>query len=235
MTKEEFKDIRMQYGFTQEEFGEVLGLSKSGVSNIENGTRAINKKHIRLIEYFMTMNKPDYKVTLGNNIKAARKAKKMTQPQLAALIDKHESSIRKYEKGLTDIPNEVIQKIAEVLDTTPGELLGIIKNEKVEDVTINKILVGRNIKLARKKRHLKQKELAEIIGYTESSISKYEQGLTEIPNSVIELIAKALQVSPLQLLGFETFPIIEEKEEPVDLTKISTKELLNEIERRCKA
>lgn len=68
---------------------------------------------------------------------------------------------------------------------------------------MDKALVGRNIKQARKKRHLKQKELAEIIGYTESSISKYEQGLTEIPNSVIELIAKALQVSPLQLLGSE--------------------------------
>lgn len=68
---------------------------------------------------------------------------------------------------------------------------------------MNKALVGRNIKQARKKRHLKQKELAELIGYTESSISKYEQGLIEIPNSVIEMIAKVLQVSPLQLLGSE--------------------------------
>ncbi len=68
---------------------------------------------------------------------------------------------------------------------------------------MDKALVGRNIKQARKKRHLKQKELAEMIGYTESSISKYEQGLIEIPNTVIEMIATALHVSPLQLLGSE--------------------------------
>ena len=60
-----------------------------------------------------------------------------------------------------------------------------------------------NIKKARKKKKLKQKELAEMIGYTESSISKYEQGLIQIPNTVIELLAKALDVSPIDLLGVD--------------------------------
>lgn len=48
---------------------------------------------------------------------------------------------------------------------------------------------------------MKQKELAELIGYTESSISKYEQGLVDIPNTVIGLIARALDVTPVDLLG----------------------------------
>ncbi len=67
----------------------------------------------------------DFRKVVARNIKAARKAKKLTQPQLAELIGRHESSIRKYEKGLTDVPNEVIQKIAEVLDTKPGDLLAV--------------------------------------------------------------------------------------------------------------
>ena len=58
-----------------------------------------------------------------------------------------------------------------------------------------------NIKQARKKKKMKQKELADLIGYTESSISKYEQGLVDIPNTVIGLIARALEVSPVELLG----------------------------------
>lgn len=58
-----------------------------------------------------------------------------------------------------------------------------------------------NIKKARKQKKLKQKELAEQIGYTESSISKYEQGLIQIPNTIINEIARVLDVSPLQLLG----------------------------------
>ena len=51
------------------------------------------------------------------------------------------------------------------------------------------------------------KDLAEMIGYTESSISKYEQGLIQIPNTVIELISKALEVSPLEILGAEQWEL----------------------------
>lgn len=67
--------------------------------------------------------------------------------------------------------------------------------------SLNKSVVGMNIKQARKKKKMKQKELANLIGYTESSISKYEQGLVDIPNTVIGLIARALDVSPVELLG----------------------------------
>ncbi len=66
---------------------------------------------------------------------------------------------------------------------------------------MDKSIVGMNIKQARKMKKMKQKELAELIGYTESSISKYEQGLIDIPNTVIGLIARALDVSPVDLLG----------------------------------
>lgn len=64
--------------------------------------------------------------------------------------------------------------------------------------------VGMNIKQARKKKGLKQKELAELIGFSESSISKYEQGLIQIPNTVLERIAKVLDVPLFELLPWET-------------------------------
>ena len=66
---------------------------------------------------------------------------------------------------------------------------------------MNRSIVGMNIKQARKKKHMTQKELAKRIGYTESSISKYEQGLVDIPNAVIGLIARELEVQPVDLLG----------------------------------
>ena len=59
--------------------------------------------------------------------------------------------------------------------------------------------VGMNIKKARKNKGLKQKELANLIGFSESSISKYEQGLISIPIGVLEQIAKALDVSTFDL------------------------------------
>jgi transcriptional regulator with XRE-family HTH domain len=55
-------------------------------------------------------------VEIGERIKHYRQAKKITQKQLASMIGKTESSIRKYEKGLVEIPISVIENIAFSLD-----------------------------------------------------------------------------------------------------------------------
>lgn len=55
----------------------------------------------------------NYKV-LAENIKLFRKGK-MTQAELGRKINRSESSIRKYESGLIEIPNSVIESIATAL------------------------------------------------------------------------------------------------------------------------
>ena len=62
--------------------------------------------------------------------------------------------------------------------------------------------IGRNIKRFRKGR-MTQAELAERIGKSPSSVKKYELGLVEIPNSVIEEIAAALGIMPNDLYGYD--------------------------------
>lgn len=59
-------------------------------------------------------------------------------------------------------------------------------------------IIAENIKLFRKGK-MTQAELGRKIGRSESSIRKYESGLVEIPNSVIEQIAKALGVNSIDL------------------------------------
>lgn len=61
--------------------------------------------------------------------------------------------------------------------------------------------VGLKIKEYRKKKKLTQKELAELINRTESSIRKYEKGLIEIPNSILEKIAQALEINITDLIN----------------------------------
>ena len=63
---------------------------------------------------------------LGENIKKARKEKKMTQKELAEKIHRTESSIRKYEKGIIQIPNDIIEKIAIALNISPLDLVGTL-------------------------------------------------------------------------------------------------------------
>jgi transcriptional regulator with XRE-family HTH domain len=61
---------------------------------------------------------------IGTKIKEHRKRKKLTQRELANLIDKAEISVRKYENGTIQVPNDVLQQIAKVLDTTIIDLMG---------------------------------------------------------------------------------------------------------------
>ena len=48
--KKRIKKLRQELEMTQEEFGEVLGITKSGVSAIESGKRNVTDRHIMLLE-----------------------------------------------------------------------------------------------------------------------------------------------------------------------------------------
>lgn len=44
-----FRLLRMKCNKSQEEFGKILGLSRSGVSEIESGRREVNERHIIML------------------------------------------------------------------------------------------------------------------------------------------------------------------------------------------
>ena len=63
--------------------------------------------------------------TVGNNILNRRKSMGMTQEELAKKMGyKSKSTINKIELGINDIPQSKITKFAEVLGTTPAQLMG---------------------------------------------------------------------------------------------------------------
>lgn len=66
------------------------------------------------------------------------------------------------------------------------------------------IAIGANIKKYRQLRNITQKQLAALIGKTESSVQKYEAGTTEIPRSVLEKIANVLGLQFFDLLAGES-------------------------------
>lgn len=77
------------------------------------------------------------------------------------------------------------------------------------------IVIGKNIKKYRKLRGLTQRQLANKIGYSQSStIAKIEKASINISNVKVEEIAKALNVSLSDLL--------EEKELPKDSYYVDT-------------
>lgn len=64
--------------------------------------------------------------------------------------------------------------------------------------------IGNRIKAARKSVDLTVEEMANSIGITKGTLSKYENGLiSNIPSDKIELIAKITNTTPAYLMGWE--------------------------------
>ena len=75
--------------------------------------------------------------TVGNNILNRRKSMGMTQEELAKKMGyKSKSTINKIELGINDIPQSKISKFAEVLGTTPAQLMGW---EEEKNVSTNEL------------------------------------------------------------------------------------------------
>ncbi len=61
---------------------------------------------------------------VGENLKAARKAKGLTQSELAARLNKYQPDYSEYETGRIELDYEKIIALCEILDITPNELFG---------------------------------------------------------------------------------------------------------------
>ncbi len=61
---------------------------------------------------------------IGQRIKELRKAKGLNQTELAQLLDKSLRTVQKYETGEIEVSIAVVNKLADVLETTPTYILG---------------------------------------------------------------------------------------------------------------
>ena len=77
---------------------------------------------------------------LNENIKALRKNKGLTQDELANRLNVVRQTISKWEKGLSVPDAEMLQKIAEVLESDVSQLLGAsIKQIENEDAIVEQL------------------------------------------------------------------------------------------------
>ena len=88
---------------------------------------------------------------LNENMKALRKNKGLTQEELANRLNVVRQTVSKWEKGLSVPDAEMLQKIADVLESDVSQLLGapINQNENIDVIAeqlsrINEQLVVKN-------------------------------------------------------------------------------------------
>ena len=78
-------------------------------------------------------------MNLGEKIKQRRREKNLSQEKLGELLNVHENTIRKWEKGISSPSAEELQRLANELETTTTDLYNenysFIKNSAYQDKT----------------------------------------------------------------------------------------------------
>lgn len=64
-----------------------------------------------------------YKYETPNRLKELREEEERTQGEIAKAINIHQTTLSKYEKGTTDIPTEVLCKLADYYNTSIDYIL----------------------------------------------------------------------------------------------------------------
>ena len=132
---DKIKRLRTAKGIKQKEMAEdILGIPRSTYSNYENDNRVPDNDSLELIaeKLGLTVNElisgendsnSQKKQSLGERIKKLRKAKGLTQSDLAENINKSLRMVQKYEANDVAPGLDVIDNIAEALEINRLELL----------------------------------------------------------------------------------------------------------------
>ena len=95
--------------------------------------------------------------------------------------------------------------------------------------------VGERIQARRRQLGMTAEELADKIGKTRTTVSRYETGYIEkLPSSVLVPIAKALRTTPAYLMGWEEDDLPESRSEimPEDQELLDAFHRLNDKQRK---
>ena len=150
------RNIRIRSGLTQKQFGDILGISKSYVSDIENGYTGLSVNHLNIIcnhyyvsfDYLMgftdkinrkviKVEKIDLKL-LGSHIREIRKELGFTQDKLAQKLNISRTLVTHYEKGIRTISTADLKGFCELSGYSADWCVGKL-NKKIKYKTNKKI------------------------------------------------------------------------------------------------
>lgn len=140
--------LRQKKDLTQRALAKILNVSKSTYARWETQEDIIPLWHMKnfcayfkvSMDYILDINpnndydKYDYskkidKVTIGNNIKTLRKQNKLTQRDLAKILNTSQSTICAYENGKTLVLTAFIYSLARQFNQSVDKLCGLEKDK----------------------------------------------------------------------------------------------------------
>lgn len=133
------KEIREDNDLTQEDIGNLLSISRQNYSRWETGDKIIPLKHLNTLcnyykvsfDYITGLSKENNyqkielnKKIIGSRLKQFRKDNKITQEELANVLNTTHSTISAYESGKTMILTIFAYEIAKKYDISMDFLCG---------------------------------------------------------------------------------------------------------------
>lgn len=127
------------------------------------------------------MTNNQFNIDFGSRLHKARKEKKLSMKKLGQLVNLHESTISRYEKGDIQTLNiDKVKEFAKALDVDPQFLMGWETKEKEGD----------KLKTLREQRNLSLSELANDLHISVEDMRAYEENKKVIPTYVAKAVSR---------------------------------------------
>ena len=165
---------------------------------------------------------------IKDRILSLRNEKELTQEKMAKIFNVGFSTVSMWERGERIPRPKILQEICDYFNVDMDYLMGRsdIKNRYQAGLKYDwenkKEENAFNFKERRLKLGLTPKDIADAVGVEESTVRKWELGIiSNMKKDKIELLAKALKVSPLDIMDIQ-------KDTPTEIVsnfRLDTKEL----------
>ncbi|MND94797.1 Antitoxin PezA [compost metagenome] len=149
---------------------------------------------------------------VGEQIKVLRTDKKLSQSELALLIQTDARSVSRWERGVHSPSIEVLYRLCEALDVPLHKVLPVLHSPHLEALREERtayseeaetklaVLIGKNIKAFRRAKKLTQTELGNLIEVDAPALSRWERGVHSPSIEVLYRLSDQLNVPLLLLL-----------------------------------
>ncbi len=155
----------------------------------------------------------DY-IGLTKRLRDVREDLDLKQAEIASRLKVKQGSYSRWEKGKEIIPLNRLNEFCNITGATIDYVLGLTNRNKYAKVKkeIDFLECGKRLKHFRTNKDLSQKELAEKLNTTQSTISAYERGKVRILTAFAYDLAKNYSLSVDWLLARSETPYLPKEE-----------------------
>ena len=108
---------------------------------------------------------------IDNNLKECREDLGLTQTELGYVLGVHYSTVSGWEIGRDTMPLSKLVLFSNVYNLSLDYITGLARGNKEykEKIKLDKVKIGRNLKIIRKKLHLTQKQMSQMCGIAQNT------------------------------------------------------------------